>query len=540
MSLLLNNIKLPISASEDMLPSLAAKALNISVNSIRNFKILRISIDARKKNSEGIYFVYTVSVELDDVKSEDKILSKKYSGVFRDKKEDIIELIPGAKKTNGRIVVVGLGPGGLFAAYMLAKYGYKPLVIERGKPISQRKNDVDIMNSKAILNENSNIMFGEGGAGTFSDGKLTTRIKDSRADIVIETFEKFGAPKGISLLAKPHVGTDVLTVVVENLRKEIQRLGGEIMFNTTLTDIGYIKSEIYSVKVLKENSIEEKIECDACILAIGQGARDTYKMLYKNGIELQAKPFAVGVRIEHPQELIDKSQYGEFAKHPRLGAAEYRLTGRTTGDRGVYTFCMCPGGVVVNSSSSHGQVVTNGMSYYARDGENSNGAVVVQVSPDDFGHEPLDGMIFQEKLEQDAFKLGGSDYSAPYMRVGDFINNRKPQKYGSVKPTYKPNIVEADIKKCLPDFISKGIYDGIKSFGRQIKGFDMDDAIITAVESRTSSPVRIVRDTTMQSVTVKGLYPVGEGAGYAGGIVSAAVDGIKAAERVISTFSPIK
>ena len=381
---------------------------------------------------------------------------------------------------------------------------------------------------------NSNIMFGEGGAGAFSDGKLTTRIKDARADDVVETLVRFGAEKSIAVDAKPHVGTDMLSDVIMNMRRELVSLGVDIRFNSCMTDFTSIDGRIASVTV----NGQEKIPCCAVILAIGQAARDTYRMLLSRGVELVQKPFAVGVRIEHPQEFINRSQFGSYAGHPRLGAAEYRLTGKT-GDRGVYTFCMCPGGVVVASSSDREQVVTNGMSYHARDGRNANSAIIVQVNPSDFGSDPLAGLVFQEKIERAAFRLGGGDYRAPAIRVGDFLSGKKPTGFGAVTPTYRPGVVPADIRRCFPAVIGNGIADGIRAFSRRIKGFDMYDAVLTAVESRSSSPVRIQRTESGEATRVKGLYPVGEGAGYAGGIVSAAVDGIKAAEKLISAYAPV-
>ena len=340
----------------------------------------------------------------------------------------------------------------------------------------------------------------------------------------------------IAVEAKPHIGTDVLSHVVADMRNALQSMGVEIRFNSCMTDFDTRDGRIVSVTV----NGKEKLPCCAAVLAIGQAARDTYRLLVSKGIELVPKPFAVGVRIEHPQDFINRSQFGRFAGHPRLGAAEYRLTGKS-GSRGVYTFCMCPGGVVVASSSAENQVVTNGMSYHSRSERNANSAVIVQVNPSDFASaDPLSGIIFQEKLENAAFRLGGGDYSAPAMRVGDFLNRKKPEHFGSVAPTYRPNAVPRDIRKCMPPAISNGIEDGIRTFARQIHNFDMYDAVLTAIESRSSSPVRIARDENGEATRLKGLYPVGEGAGYAGGIVSAAVDGMRAAERIISRFKPMR
>ncbi len=383
------------------------------------------------------------------------------------------------------------------------------------------------------MNENSNIMFGEGGAGTFSDGKLTTRIKDARAQTVVDKLAAFGAPEQITYEAKPHVGTDVLRKVVRSIRADIEAKGGVVRFGCTLTDIIEKDGRVAGIIV----NGDERIDCCAVVLAIGQAARDTFRMLFDRGIEIIAKPFAVGVRIEHPQSFIDRSQFGKLAGHPRLGAAEYRMTAKS-GSRGVYTFCMCPGGFVVASSSASGEVVTNGMSYAARAGQNANSGIIVQVNPSDLGGAPFCGVEFQQKLERAAFRLGGGDYSAPAQRVADFMSGDAPQPFGAVIPTYRPQAVPRELKKCLPPVIKRGVEDGITAFSRMIKGFDMGDAVLTAVESRTSSPVRIVRDENGEATRLKGFYPVGEGAGYAGGIVSAGVDGIRAAERIMAAFKP--
>lgn len=533
MSLIINEIKIPLNSDESSLPKYAAKALGVSENDIKLLQIKRVSLDARKKNE--IAYIYTVKVDLTSKNDEKRILNKNKHGVLPAAKEEH-EIILGSVKTDQPIVIVGLGPAGLFAAYQLAKYGYKPIVIERGKKLEERKKDVLSFWHHARLNCDSNVMFGEGGAGTFSDGKLTTRIKDPRVKQVLEILKANGAPKEIEVMAKPHIGTDKLEKVVVLMRKEIINMGGEVFFETKLVGIEKENGKIKSVTVQK-NDIKEKIECCACILAIGLGANDTYRMLKDAGLEMVPKPFAMGVRIEHPRELIDRSQYGEFFKNPRLGAAEYRLTGKSNG-RGVYTFCMCPGGTVVACSCEEGQVVTNGMSYYARDAENSNSAIVVQVNETDFGKDPLAGLVFREEVERAAFIAGGRDYCAPASTVEAFLNGKAPKTFGSVTPTYKPGVKAVELDKCLPDFIAQGVRDGIKDFGRKLKGFDMPDAVITAVESRTSSPVRILRNELGEATLMSGLYPVGEGAGYAGGIVSAAVDGMKAAEYIMQKYAP--
>lgn len=532
MQLIATNLDIPFNADEHALKLLLASELRVSHDAIESMRIVRHSIDARDK--ADIRSIYSVLFEVSNDTAK-RIAELGLKNIGRAPEKHDKEPTFGTDPQPSPAVVVGLGPAGLFAAYELARYGYKVIVIERGKPLPERKKDVDTFFTSAVLDPNSNIMFGEGGAGTFSDGKLTTRIKDPRAADVLDTLIQFGADSNIAIEAKPHIGTDVLSKVVLNMRKTLEEMGVEICFGSTMTDFDSADGVIKSITV----NGKEKIECCAAVLAVGQAARDTYRMLVAKGIELVPKPFAVGVRIEHPQEMIDKSQYGRFAGHPRLGAAEYRLTGKS-GNRGVYTFCMCPGGVVVASSSDRGQVVTNGMSYHARDGKNANSAVIVQVNPSDFGSDPLAGMIFQEKIENAAFKLGGSDYSAPAVCVGDFLNSRKPARFGSVQPTYRPNVVPADISRCMPPAISNGIKEGIREFSRRIRNFDMYDAVLTAVESRSSAPVRIQRDEFGEATRLKGLYPVGEGAGYAGGIVSAAVDGIRAAERIIGKFAPAK
>ena len=533
MRLAATNLSLPFNADESALMMLLASELRVKQEDIQSLRITRHSLDARDK--ADIRSIYSVSFELSTENAKRvALLGLKNVGKLPERSEREPE--QGTVPQDAPAVVVGLGPAGLFAAHELAKRGYKVIVIERGKPIAERKADVETFFSQGLLNTNSNVMFGEGGAGTFSDGKLTTRIKDPRAEDVIDTLVKFGADGNIAVEAKPHIGTDVLSHVVADMRNALQSMGVEIRFNSCMTDFDTRDGRIVSVTV----NGKEKLPCCAAVLAIGQAARDTYRLLVSKGIELVPKPFAVGVRIEHPQDFINRSQFGRFAGHPRLGAAEYRLTGKS-GSRGVYTFCMCPGGVVVASSSAENQIVTNGMSYHSRSERNANSAVIVQVNPSDFASaDPLSGIIFQEKLENAAFRLGGGDYSAPAMRVGDFLNRKKPEHFGSVAPTYRPNAVPRDIRKCMPPAISNGIEDGIRTFARQIHNFDMYDAVLTAIESRSSSPVRIARDENGEATRLKGLYPVGEGAGYAGGIVSAAVDGMRAAERIISRFKPMR
>lgn len=530
MKLLAANLSMPFNADESTIRLLINADTRVPQEDIQNIRIVRRSLDARDKND--IRFIYSATFEISE-RDYNRYYPKFAKTVTRAPEKPVIAEVVGDVPQPSPVVVVGAGPAGLFAAHTLAERGYKVIMIDRGSSIDKRRKDVDAFWTEAKLDTESNIMFGEGGAGTFSDGKLTTRIKDARADVVVDTLVSFGAPERIAVDAKPHVGTDVLRKVVFNMRKAIEAAGGEVRFNTKLTDILSSDGRLTGVIV----NGNEKIECCAVVLALGQAARDTYRMLFDRGVEIIAKPFAVGVRIEHPQSLINRAQFGKFAGHPRLGAAEYRLTGRS-GSRGVYTFCMCPGGFVVASSSNEGEVVTNGMSYAARNAANANSGIIVQVNPQDLGGAPFSGVEFQERMERAAFKLGGGDYSAPAERVADFMAGAEPQAFSGVLPSYRPQAVPRDLRKCLPGTVYRGIKDGIAAFGKQLHGFDMGDAVLTAVESRTSAPVRIKRDDNGESTRLKGLYPVGEGAGYAGGIVSAAVDGMRAAERIIAAYKP--
>ncbi len=506
---------------EDAKPIEKSIADIVGKNLAFDYEIRKKSLDARKSKAK---FVYTVDVYLHG--GDEKRIAKKCGGTVMAPEEEYTFPIPRALPEN-RPVVAGFGPAGIFAALMLARSGMNPIVIERGKCVSERKKDVDAFFAGGTLNENSNIQYGEGGAGAFSDGKLNTLVKDKsfRGRLVLNELVRAGAPEETLYLAKPHIGTDLLMGVVENIRNEIISLGGEIRFETRLDDI-----------VTDENGLNaiiangERIETDTLFLATGQSARDIAEMLYSHGAEIEQKPFSVGFRIEHPQGMINASQYGENDDLRFLPPAEYKLFRHCSTGRTVYSFCMCPGGHVVSASSENGRLVTNGMSYHARSGENANSAILCEILPEDIGNDVFSGFDFRESLEREAFELGGGDFTAPATTVGEFLGERGcvPE----VSPTYPRGVKLCDVSSLFSDEINASFREALKDFGRKIKGFDMSGAVITAVESRTSSPIRIKRYDDRQS-NIKGIYPLGEGAGYAGGIISAAIDGVRSAEEYV-------
>ena len=502
-----------------------AKKLRIRENQIQGCKIIKKSIDARDKSK--IVYCYEIDVEFRNIDDEEKILKKnKSKDIFKTEKEEYQFKITGKEPIKNRPVIVGAGPAGLFSAYMLASYGYRPLVIERGEQIEKRVETVQKFWDTGILNPESNVQFGEGGAGTFSDGKLNTLVKDRehRKQKVLEIFVKMGAPEEILYLSKPHIGTDLLRNVIINLRNEIINLGGEIRYNTRLTDINIENGQVKNVQV----NNREIIETDVLILAIGHSARDTFKMLNKRQITMEQKPFAVGVRVQHPQDVINEAQYGKFKEF--LRPASYKLTYHASNGRGVYSFCMCPGGYVVNSSSEKGRLAINGMSNHKRDTKNANSAIVVTVTPKDFGDDIFGGMKFQEELERKAYIVGKGKIPVQYM--GDFLETSINNEFKEIEPVFKGNYEFTNLKEILPEFITLPLQEAFVDFDRKIHGVANKNAILAAVETRTSSPLRIIRNECGQS-NVKGLYPAGEGAGYAGGIMSAAMDGIKIAEYVM-------
>ena len=526
----INQLKLQIPHTEEALEKKIQKTLHLKKGDSFTYRIHRQSLDARRKPE--LFYVYTVDVT---VSNENAIL-KHCKGNIQ-KVEEKHYQIPshGTETLNARPVVIGSGPAGLFCAYLLALEGYRPLILERGACVEERKKDVDRFWETGVLDPSSNVQFGEGGAGTFSGGKLNTLVKDKtgRNRFVLETFVKFGADEDILYAHKPHIGTDVLIDVVSQMRQEIISLGGEFCFHTQVTDVD-LTSKTLKLVHLSENSAEEEVSAGAAVFAIGHSARDTFEMLYKHQIPMRAKSFAVGVRIEHPQTLIDHSQYGRDRGND-LPAAAYKLTENLDNGRGVYTFCMCPGGYVVNASSEEHRLAVNGMSYHDRAGENANSAVIVTVTPDDFGSDhPLAGISFQRSLEEKAYQAGQG--KVPVQRFGDFKKDQITTSYGKVHSCMKGASVFGDVRGIFPEEIAQSLEDGITAMDHKIHGFADNDALLSGVESRTSSPVRIERDENFVCASCDWIYPCGEGAGYAGGITSAAMDGMKVAEAIIQKY----
>ena len=534
----LHNIKLPLDYSNRTLIQQAAKKLGVQQGQIARAEISKKSVDARKKND--VCFVSSIDVTLKNPQDEKRIaarLAPNVGALTAPYAPPVYTTLTSAPAV--RPVVVGLGPAGLFAALTLAEAGAKPIVLERGQDVDTRTRDVQAYWEKgqSAFKPTSNVQFGEGGAGTFSDGKLNTGTKDPRGEHILRTFVRFGAPQEILINAKPHIGTDNLRYVVRAMRERILALGGEVHFGARMTDILRSGGEIRAVVYEDEQGAHE-LPAGHVILAIGHSARDTFTMLHENSFSLEQKPFSIGARIEHPQMLINRAQYGEFAAHPALGAADYKLALHLPSGRSVYTFCMCPGGSVVASASEEESIVTNGMSCFARDLENANSALLVGVGPEDFGSDhPLAGMFLQRELERKAFLLGGKTGCAPAQLVGDLLAGKASTTVRSVNPSYKPGVVMGNLNELFPAYITAALCEALPLLGRKLRGFDHPDAVLTGPETRSSSPVRIPRGEDLMSIDCRGLYPCGEGAGYAGGITSAAVDGVRCAEAVLAAIS---
>ncbi|RFP08927.1 MULTISPECIES: NAD(P)/FAD-dependent oxidoreductase [unclassified Duganella] len=533
----LNEVKLPLNHAEADLPAAILARLDIAADALLGYTVFKRSYDARKKTA--IVLIYSLDV---DVKDEAALLKRLQHDVHLMPSPDTSykfvahgEQLAGHDQ-NPRPVVIGTGPCGLFAALILAQMGLRPIILERGKQVRERTVDTFGFWRKRELNPESNVQFGEGGAGTFSDGKLYSQIKDPKhyGRKVLTEFVKAGAPEEIIYVSKPHIGTFRLVKMVEQMRANIEQMGGEYRFENKVVDIEIEQGpDGGQVRGLTLES-GEKIVTNHVVLAVGHSARDTFEMLYNRGVYIEAKPFSIGFRVEHPQSLIDACRFGPNAGHPILGAADYKLVHHAANGRAVYSFCMCPGGTVVAAASEPGRVVTNGMSQYSRNERNANSAIVVSISPEvDYPGHPLAGIEFQRRLEEKAFELGGGTYNAPGQLMGDFVAGRASTEFGSVVPSYKPGVHLTDLATILPEFAVSALREAFPAFDKQVKGYFKHDAVLTGLETRTSSPIRIKRrDDTLQSLNTRGLFPAGEGAGYAGGILSAGVDGIKVAEAV--------
>ena len=506
------------------------KKIKIKETELLDMKISKKSLDAR--NKPNLFYIYEVDIK---VNNEEKVLEKNYKDkdILKTPIEEYIYPTKGDKKLNNKPIIVGSGPAGLFCAYLLAELGYNPIIIERGEPVEKRVKTVEDFWKTGVLNTESNVQFGEGGAGTFSDGKLNTLVKDKeyRMKKAFEIFVSCGANEEILYIHNPHIGTDVLRNVVKNIRNKIIELGGTFLYNTCLTNLIIENNKIKGIEV----NNKDVIDTDILVLAIGHSARDTFKMLLDNKITLEPKPFAVGLRVQHPQEIINKNQYGEEYNKKLLPPASYKLTYKTKDNRGVYSFCMCPGGYVVNASSEKGKLAINGMSYQDRGSINANSAIIVTVDSKDYGNNPLDGIKFQQNLEEKAYSLGNG--KIPIQTLKDFNNSVETTNLGNIKPIFKGEYKFTDLNKLLPKEVALALKESFPNFGRKIKGFDDENTILAGIESRTSSPVRILRNDNLESIDIEGLYPCGEGAGYAGGIITSAMDGLKVAEAIIKKYN---
>jgi uncharacterized FAD-dependent dehydrogenase len=522
----LTEVKLPLDHPESALRAAILKRLGVADGELSGISVFRRAVDARK---QPVSFIYTLDVEV----GNEAALLTRLKGDRHIARAPDMSYRPVAQAPASlalRPVVIGTGPCGFFAGLLLAQMGFRPVILERGKAVRERTRDTWGLWRKSTLNPESNVQFGEGGAGTFSDGKLHSQVKDPRylGRKVLTEFVKAGAPAEILYSAKPHVGTFRLVAMVESLRETIEALGGEIRFGSKVAGVEIDNGAVRGVTL--ENG--ERIAADHVVLAVGHSARDTFQMLYDRGVHIEAKAFSIGFRVEHPQSLVDRARWGKSAGHPLLGAADYKLVHHSSNGRSVYSFCMCPGGTVVAATSEPGRVVTNGMSQYSRNERNANSGIVVGITPADYPGHPLAGIAFQRHWEERAYEAGGSNYCAPAQRIGDFLARRPSTTLGSVAPSYQPGVHMTDISSCVPDYATDAIREALPAFEKQIRGYAMDDALLTAVETRTSSPIRIRRGEDYQSVNTRGLYPAGEGAGYAGGILSAAIDGIEVAEAV--------